>query len=205
MDDRETRATPELAIAVGAVSIGSALCIATFSVVGGPFGTINDLGNAAAGVLSAGLAWQLRGVLPGRSRTVGLGAAFVGSALAVTGSSLVVSGTTGWLLAGLVSSVGYAGIGAWLVLANREAPAAWPRQLRRLGVVAGALMITGLLALPGIALRQDDPASAPGWVWLGFLGWLGIYLVYPAWAISLGLGQRAAPLPAELKSAVTSD
>jgi hypothetical protein len=30
-------------------------------------------------------------------------------------------------------------------------------------------------------------ASAPGWVWIGRTGWLGIYVLYPAWAIGLGL------------------
>jgi hypothetical protein len=45
-------------------------------------------------------------------------------------------------------------------------------------------------------------ATAPGWVWIGFLGWLGIFVVYPAWAIWMGVVQarrqaaRARPIPA---------
>ena len=48
------------------------------------------------------------------------GLAVAGAALTVVGSALVVSGTTGFFLAGLVSSLGFAGIGAWLVAANRS-------------------------------------------------------------------------------------
>ena len=54
--------------------------------------------------------------------------------------------------------------------------------------------------MPGIALRLDDMATAPAWVWIGFLSWLGMYVAYPAWAIWMGLvetrrraGARLAP------------
>lgn len=39
---------------------GSAVSLATYFAVGGPFGAINDVGNAATGVLSAALAGRLR-------------------------------------------------------------------------------------------------------------------------------------------------
>ena len=29
--------------------------------------------------------------------------------------------------------------------------------------------------------------TAPAWVWIGFVAWLGTYVVYPAWAIALGV------------------
>jgi hypothetical protein len=48
-------------------------------------------------------------------------------------------------------------------------------------------MVLGLAAAPGIALRLDDVATAPAWAWIGSTGWLGIYVVYPAWAIWLGV------------------
>jgi hypothetical protein len=117
------------------------------------------------------------------------------------GSALVVSGTTGWFLAGLVSSVGFAGIGAWLAclcLRGDVAPASTPG-LRALGLAAGSLMVLGLAAAPALALRLDDPASAPAWAWIGSAGWLGIYVAYPAWAIGLGIrllrhvGQGSVP------------
>jgi hypothetical protein len=60
-----------------------------------------------------------------------------------------------------------------------------PRGLRTLGVVTGALMAFGLASAPGILLRLDDMATAPAWVWIGFVGWFGTFLVYPAWAIWL--------------------
>lgn len=65
--------------------------------------------------------------------------------------------------------------------------------MRRLGVVAAALMMTGVVTAPGIVLRLDDPARLPWWIWLGFVGWLGTYVAYPAWAFILGLRQREAP------------
>jgi hypothetical protein len=203
MDDSHHRDTGRLATAVGAVAAGSALCLATYFAVRGPFGTISDIGNAATGVLSAALAWRLRRSIPGRGGDFAVGAALVGATIAVVGSALVVSGTTGFFLAGLVSSVGFAVIGAWLVLINRanSETAAWPRRLRSLGLFAGALLAVGVVAAPGIVLRLDDMETAPGWTWIGFLGWLGIYVVYPAWAIWLGNVEtrqaRAIPSPSE--------
>jgi hypothetical protein len=188
MDDAQTRDTGRVVIAVGVVAIGSAACLAAFFAVGGPFGTINDIGNATTGVLSAAVAWRMRSRIPGRRRGVAVGAALAGAAATVIGSALVVSGTTGFFLAGLVSSVGFAGIGAWLVALNRGKPQdpAWPARLRGLGVIGGVLMAVGVVAVPGVILRLDDMASAPAWVWIGFLSWLGLYVVYPAWALWAG-------------------
>ena len=185
MDETRRRDTGRLALAIGIAAAGSAACLATYFLVQGPFGTINDIGTAATGVLSAGLAWRLRRHARGRAAALGLGAAIVGAALTVVGSALVVSGTTGFLLAGLVSSVGFAGIGAWLVTLNRgDAAATVPsRPLRALGLAAGGLMTLGIVAAPGIAMGLDDIAAAPAWVWVGLLGWLGIFVAYPAWAI----------------------
>jgi len=187
MNESRRHDTGRLALALGVVAIGSAACLATYSVVQGPFGTINDIGNAATGVLSAGLAWRLRRQISGRAANVSVGAALVGAAIAVAGSALVVSGTTGWFLAGLVSSVGFAGIGAWLVVLNRSdaGAAVLPRRLRLLGIAAGALMTFGVVALPGIVLGLDDIGAAPAWAWIGFVGWFGTFVVYPAWAIWL--------------------
>jgi hypothetical protein len=188
MDDTRARDTGRLALAVGAVAAGSAVCLATYFIVRGPFGTINDIGNATTGVLSGWLAWRLRPRIASRGAGIALGAALVGATITVVGSALVVSGTTGYFFAGLVSSVGFAGIGTWLVAVNRSAgeATAWPGRLRSVGAVAGALMAVGVVMVPGILLRLDDMATAPAWVWIGFLGWLGIYVAYPAWAIWMG-------------------
>ncbi|MDF2734729.1 MAG: hypothetical protein K0S97_1352 [Chloroflexota bacterium] len=203
MNEGRDRDVGRLALAVGVCAAGSAVCLATFYAVQGPFGTINDIGNATAGVLSAGLAWRLRRHIPGRAGDLALGAAIAGAAITVVGSTLVISGTTGFFLAGLVSSVGFAGIGAWLLALNTSHAVAggWPQRLRRLGTAAGALMALGVAAVPGILLRLDDMGAAPGWVWIGLVGWLGIFVVYPAWAIWLArvetsLARRALPTPA---------
>jgi MFS family permease len=187
MDEARHQDTGRLALAIGVAAAGSAVCLATYFAVQGPFGTINDIGNAATGVLSAGLAWRLRRQLPGRLATLGVGAATVGAGLTVAGSALVISGTTGFFFAGLVSSVGFAGIGAWLMILNKgdAMTSTVPPRLRSLGIAAGALMALGIAAAPGIALGLDDMATAPGWTWIGLIGWLGIFVVYPAWAIWL--------------------
>ncbi|MFG1627412.1 hypothetical protein [Kribbella sp. NPDC049227] len=200
MNYAEDRDTGRLAVAVGVVAAGSAVLLGTYFVVGGPFGAINDIGNAATGVLSACLAWKLRRHIAGRAGRLAVGAALIGAPITVAGSALVMSETTGFFLAGLVSSLGFAGIGAWLVTFNRSNPqaGAWPRGLRSLGVLAGALMALGVVAVPGILLRLDDMATAPGWIWIAQLGWLGIYLAYPAWAIWFGIveaRQARGPLP----------
>ncbi len=189
MNERIDRDTGRLAAAIGAVAAGSAACLATFFVVGDPFGTLNDLGNAVTGVLSAALAWRLRHAIPGRSGDLAVGAATIGGVLTVVGSGLVVSGTTGYFLAGLVSSVGFAGIGAFVAVLNGRGTGTvgtWPRRLRTLGTVAGSLMSLGIVMLPGIAARLDDMETAPPWVWVGYLGWLGTFVLYPAWALWMG-------------------
>lgn len=186
MNEARHQDTGRLALAIGITAAGSAVCLATYFAVQGPFGTINDIGNAAAGVLSAALAWRLRRQIRGRAADVAVGAAILGAGLTVAGSALVVSGATGFFLAGLVSSVGFAGIGVWLVILNGSgALPPWPRRLRSLGIAAGALMAIGIAAAPGVVLGLDDMAAAPPWAWVGLVGWLGIFVVYPAWAIWL--------------------
>ena len=192
MDDTQTRNTGRLALAAGGVAIGSAACLAGFFATGEPpaLGMINDLGNATAAILTGWLAWRLRGENASPTAKAAVGLALAGAAILALGSGLVLSGTTGFFLGGLVSSLGSAGIGAWLIAANRTqrdgVAARWPRSLRRLGLAAGALMAAGVVAVPGIALRLDDMATAPAWVWIAFLSWLGTYVAFPAWAIWMG-------------------
>ncbi len=189
MDAADARHTGRVAIAAGVFAAASAACLVTYYVVRGPFGTMNDIGNATTGVLSAALAWRLRRHISGRAGDLAVGTAVAGAALTGIGSALVVSGTTGFFLAGLVSSVGFAGIGAWVVVVSRSsaAMAAWPRRLRTLGVLAGALMAVGIVTAPGIPLRLDDMGTAPAWVWIGLLGWAGTFVAYPAWAVWMGI------------------
>jgi hypothetical protein len=186
MNDSEKPGTRRLALAAGCVALGSAASMATYSVAGGPFGALNDVGNATLAALAGALAWRLRDRLPRRAAGLAVGCAVAGTAIAVTGSGLVISGSTGWFLAALVSTFGYVGIGAWLIVLNRSSDTdAWPRRLRALGVTAGALLLLGVVAAPGIVRGLDDSTTAPGWAWFSMTAWLGIYVVFPAWAISL--------------------
>jgi hypothetical protein len=205
MDQTRSRETARLALATGITAAGSAISLATFYAVQGPFGTINDLANAGIGLLSAALAWRLRHELSGGARNLAVGAAVAGAVLTVVGSSLVVSDATGFFFAGLVSCVGFAGIGAWLLaLTASDRAAAWPSRLRTLGRAAGLLMALGVAVAPGIALGLDAMGSAPGWIWIGMIGWLGTFVVFPAWAIWMGLVEMRAAGRASLSERATA-
>ena len=181
-----------IAVAGGAVALISVASYAAFVAVGGPFGAINDWTTGIVGFLSGLLAVDLsRRDSAGRTAPgiIPMGFAVIGAAIVVVGSALVISDTTGFLLAGLVESLGFALIGMWLIVLNRsiaDGPRR-PRRLPGLGIVAGLVMAIGFVLVPGIAMGLDDAATAPGWVWLGFLGWLGTFLLYPVWSIWFGL------------------
>ncbi|MEO5919366.1 MAG: hypothetical protein ABIQ17_07380 [Candidatus Limnocylindrales bacterium] len=189
----------QLAIAVGLVGFASVITLAVFFTIGDPFGAINDWSILIGGVLTGLLVLSMdrRGPrdLAGPGR-VTVSVAVVGAAIVVVGAALVISRTTGFFLAGLVESVGFAMVGIWLVRLNRAigSGSAWPGGLARLGTLAGWLMIVGFAVLPGIAMGLDDMDTAPGWIWVGYLGWLGIFFVYPAWGVWFGraLLQRPA-------------
>lgn len=177
-----------LAGGVGLVGPLSAASLGAFFAVGGPFGAINDVGNAVLGVLAGSLAVACHraGVPGGPSGAVGTAAAVTGAALTVAGSSLVMSGTTGYYLAGLVSATGFGLIGAWLTHASlRTGPPALPRELRTLGAAAGSVMAVGLLSVPGVVEGVDDMETAPAWLVASGIGWLGTYALMPAWALRL--------------------
>lgn len=191
MPSEQDRKVGRLAILLGVVSLASLASLGVFFLVGDPFGTINDLGNAAVGILSALLAWTLRGRVGAAASGTGVaasGAAILGAGIGVLGSALVVSGATGFFLAGLVSTMGFAFIGLWLIALNRSlwSDARWRPQLRTLGIVGGVLMAIGFATAPGILMGFDDMGTAPGWIWIGFLGWAGTFIVYPVWSIWLG-------------------
>ena len=180
-----------VALAVGAVGLVSVVSLALFFAVGKPFGAINDGTIGIVGVLSGLLAVVLdrRDPLePPAVRTIATGAAVVGGVIVAAGSAFVISQTTGFLLAGLVESAGFALIGLWLIALNRSMATAsrWPRRLPSLGIGAGVVMAIGVVVVPGIAMGLDDMDTAPVWVWIGFIGWLGIFFLYPIWSIWFG-------------------
>jgi hypothetical protein len=105
----------------------------------------------------------------------------------VMGSLLIIFDITGWYLAGLVSSVGSALIGIWLLIANRlhRGVPELPRGLIMLGTTTAIFMIIGWLAIVGVIARIDDPQLAPWYVNAGLLNWMGTYLLYPVWCLWL--------------------
>jgi hypothetical protein len=181
------RTVSRLALATALVTLLSVLSLITFFIAGAPFGLINDVANGLIGLLSLALAWVwVRNRRSGWS-TVALAAAALGAIVMVMGSLLIIFDITGWYLAGLVSSVGNALIGIWLLIENRlqrRAPEL-PRGLILLGVTAAIFMIIGWLAIAGVIARIDDPQLAPWYVNAGLINWTGTYLLYPAWCLWL--------------------
>jgi hypothetical protein len=166
---------PVVARTHGIVGLATCACLIVFFAVGGAFGTINDVGNAVFGLLSLALAWFLS-----RS-TLFLGVAVVGAALTVLGTVLVMTEITGFYLAGLWSSFGFALIGIWLVATSRVGP----ERLPRAGLIAGAVMMLGLIGVPGILMGLDDLDTAPAWTFVSGVSWAGTYLLFPAWSLRL--------------------
>jgi hypothetical protein len=166
--------------------------ITLFYTIGGPFGTLNDLCVALGAVLSGGLAWMLypmhRSYAPRLGR-LALGSGLVGACLAPIGSSFAIFDVTGWFLAGLVTTFGYALIGLWLLELNYSAlrRLALPQQLAQFGVIAGGIASVGILAGPGIIARTDAIESAQWFVLAGlYVGGLGWNILYAIWCIWLG-------------------
>ncbi len=180
-----------IAMVLGIDMLVSVVTLALFFAVGAPFGAINDWTIGIGGVLTALLVVSMD-----RSARSGVGIAtalaVLGSVLVVVGAALVVSDTTGFLLAGLVESFGFALVGIWLVAVNLASRRRSASPLQVLGVVAGGLMAIGLIVLPAIVARVDDLDTAPAYVWFGFIGWLGIFVLYPVWAIWFGRGRATA-------------
>ena len=184
------RVTSRLSMTVGAAAILADATYLVFAAVGEPFGSVNDVCYAATGLLAGALAWRLRSHSGGGAAVAAVG----GAALAAVGSGLVLTDTTGWLLAGLVSTVGFGLIGPSVVTASSSLSARGliPPACAALGRMAGGLMTLGLTAAVPAAMRVDDASAAPWWTWLTMVGWVGSAFLYPAWAIWLG---RASARP----------
>lgn len=197
-----------LTMTLAVVGLGSCLSLIMFFVMGGPFGAINDVGNGALGLLSGGLAVALwrSGVAPNPGiGVVASSVAVLGAAVTVVGSVLILSDATGFFLAGLVSGLGFALIGVWLIAFSRwivsDAGRGWPSRLPMVGGLAGAIMALGLINVPGLALGLDNMETAPGWIQAGGLSWLGTYILFPIWSIWFG---RALTRSAE-RTTTTND
>lgn len=176
-----------MALTHSLVGFATCLSLMVFYAGAGPFGPINDIGNAVLGLLTIPLAHQLTrtphrasggGSVAGR---LGFGVVVVGAGVTVVGTVLVLSGATGFYLAGLWSGFGFALIGVWLVLLHWSKSAG----LRRAGLVAGVVMMLGLIGVPGILMGLDDMDTAPAWTFVAGISWAGSYLLFPAWSLRL--------------------
>jgi hypothetical protein len=191
VDTPRDRNVAVLAVVAGLVTLLSVASLGLFYTLGKPFGAINDWTVGLSGFVSGMLAWAIRAraiVRAPGSATVSTWVAVIGAAVVVAGSALVISQTTGFVLAGLVESLGFALIGLWLIALNRSmgSTSRWPRHLPTLGLVAGIVMALGFVAAPGILMGLDDADTAPAWIWIAFIGWVGIFFLYPIWCIRFG-------------------
>ena len=161
---------------LGWVCIAAALCLLLMYAGISWCGPVNDVLNAVIGWLAVALAvtahaegWGPRGAVAASAGFVGVGA---GAVLMTWGTWLVMSGTTGFYLAGLVSTLGLAAIGVWFLLARPD----------RLALVVGGCLIVGVLALPGALSRVDDLATAPWHALASGIAWVG-GLLLTVWAL----------------------
>ena len=179
------------ALAAGFASTFASVLIILFYVVGGPFGTLNDIFNGIAGILSVILAWMLFSNFRLNSSfmpRVAFILAMIGAIIVVIGSILIIFDFTGWVLAGWYTTVGNAFIGIWLITFSDFAQRnnMLPRKLLTFGLIVGSIMAVGIVAIPGIVMGVDSMESTPWYISLGFLGFIGTYFLYPIWTIWLG-------------------
>ena len=178
-------------IAAGITVILAVIFLILMYTVNGRFGTVNDVLNAIVGILSMVLAWMFYAELHARSPLMGQVAlllAVVGAIFTIIGSVLIIFGYTDFVLAGWYTGVGNALIGLWLAAFcySMLSGSTLPHNLIVFGIVVGAFMVMGLLGIPGILTRVDSMESLPWYLGVGYLGFLGTYILYPIWTIWLG-------------------
>jgi hypothetical protein len=182
-----------VAVATGIGGLVAVVFLALFFTVGQPFGTINDVCNGLTALLCGALAVALRPQYAAHALVpswVFLVLAVAGALIAAAGSVLVIFRITGWFLAGIVGTVGYALIGLWLLGLSSSAQAAgWlPPGLAISGMVLGVIVALGFAAVPGVLrgidAREDSPWYVLAGLAAGSLGWL---VLNPIWCIWLGL------------------
>ena len=154
-------------------------------------GHLNDTINGVAGILSAVLASVLyptvRRFSPRFSLILLIGV-WVGAIAITFGSWLIVTGRSDVELSSYYYFLGNGLIGIWLWELNRitHRQAAWPHNLTRLGLIASAFMMIGLLGLYGILLGLDGSDFSPLMMVSGF-SYLGTGILYPIWGLRQGL------------------
>ena len=207
------RRTGSIAIALAAVSVFVPISFALMIAFEEAFGSVNDITVGVVAALSALLASRLyashRSISPALA-LVALLLAWAGTVIVWVGTYLVVWGPTGYFLASLVTTFGFALVGLWLlILALSGHPAVVPTPTaRRLPLLASLLMVIGFLVLPGIISQMDDPDTASLLMnVVPPITWLGTSVAYPIWAFILGRRARAAhqaPTPPDAVSTALS-
>jgi hypothetical protein len=180
-----------VAIVTAASAILAVIFLTLMSTVNNSFGVVNDVFNAIIGISSALLAWMLYAEHHARSpllSQIALALALIGAIFTIVGSVLSISGSTGFVLAGWYSAIGYALIGLWLIsfCYSMQSGEALPHNLIIFGLVVGAFMAIGLLGILGIFTGIDSMESMPWVLYIAFFGWLGTYILYPIWLFGLG-------------------
>ena len=177
-----------LATALSIVGLFNAVTIILMYAGAPLFGPLNDLGVGTAAVLQAVLAWRLRTILGVLSPSVALAAAMVGAGVAAVGSALVIFAITDWFVAGVVSTLGYAFLGVWMVAANLRVRqvSAWPKALASFGILIGAVMCLGFIALLALLSGAGSPTSAPWFIWVAYANGVGWFVLLPIWNFRLG-------------------
>ncbi|HEX9389273.1 MAG TPA: hypothetical protein VF918_23310 [Anaerolineales bacterium] len=176
-----------LAITTGISGLLALVLLILFFTIGGPFGTLNDICNGITGILSGVLAWSLSNKFQAGLKFFIL--SLIGALAVALGSVLVIFEITGWYLAGLYTSAGYALIGLWLLALNYSVRQInpWPHRLVNWGLISGSIMALGLLTISGIINGIDAWELGPWYVnYIGQLGSVGYLLLYPLWCILVG-------------------
>jgi hypothetical protein len=135
-------------------------------------------------VLALSLHLRLRSLSPLLSPAA-VAAAILGALLTGTGHVLQIANAISTAdFNTLGEGFGPAAIGVWLLLANYVARQgrAFPRGLAWVGLIAGA----GYLAT-GVGALIRGPVSGGTQNLLSSIGPLGIFFIYPAWAVWLGI------------------
>ena len=178
------------AISTGIAGLLGLVFIVLFFTAGQPFGTLNDIFIGLTAILSAGLALLH---YPGHHAQspllslVALALALVGALVVVIGSVLAITGVKGWFLSGLYMAAGNGLIGLWLLGLNYSAlqSSPWPHGLVIFGLISGAILLLGLVTIPGIFRGLDikeyviTPVNAIWWT--SALGWLALFPIWCVW------------------------
>ena len=190
MESLSSRGIRNLTVAIGVVVVVGLIAMILFFTIGGFWGPLNDLSIALEALLSAALAWMLHPMFRSQSPKLSqamLAVAIVGGLVASLGSACVMLSITGWFLAILITSLGYALLAVWLFVFNHHARLhdSLPRGLTRMGQIAGATLMLGFLNIPGILNRIESPADASWLTSISMVGALG-WILLPIWSIWLG-------------------